>query len=85
MSCECPQFATARSADELCALHNFDLIGVIESHLDNNIAASQVEFPDYSIFRRDRNRTGGGVAVYGNSDVPVKCRLDLETPDIELI
>ena len=26
--------------DELCALHNFDLIGVSESHLDNNIVDS---------------------------------------------
>ena len=74
-----PTVCYGRSADELCALHNFDLIGVSESHLDNNIAASQVEFPDYCIFRGDRNRTGGGVAVYGNSDIPVKCRLDLET------
>ena len=62
--------------DELCALHNFDLIGVSESHFDLH---------GYSIFRRDRNRTGGGVAVYVNSDIPVKRRLDLETPDIELI
>ena len=71
--------------DELCALHNFDLIGVSESHLDNNIVDSQVDLHGYSIFRRDRNRTGGGVAVYVNSDIPVKLRLDLETPDIELI
>ena len=74
--------------DELCALHNFDLIGVGELHLDNNIVDSQVDLHGYSIFRGDCNRTGGGgggVAVYVNSDIPVKRRLDLETPDIQLI
>ena len=51
--------------DELCALHNFDLIGVSESHLDNNIVDSQVDLHRYSIFRGDRNRTGGGVVRVG--------------------
>ena len=50
--------------EELCILHEFDIIGVSESHLDSSIPNYQVDLPNYNLCRLDRNRADGGVALY---------------------
>ena len=35
-----------------------------ETHLCTNIDDSEIMIPGYTLMRRDRNRYGGGVAVY---------------------
>ena len=40
------------------------IIGITESKLDGTIPDSEVEIDGYTIFRCDRNRNGGGVALY---------------------
>jgi hypothetical protein len=41
-----------------------DLIVFVETWLDSDIPDSCVSLPDYSIIRKDRNKFGGGIAVY---------------------
>ena len=35
-----------------------------ETRLEEGIRDSEIEIPGYSIIRKDRNRNGGGVAIY---------------------
>ncbi|XP_033759601.1 uncharacterized protein LOC117341849 [Pecten maximus] len=44
--------------------HTFDIFTVSESHLDNTIDDSDILIKGYNLFRKDRNRHGGGVATY---------------------
>ena len=39
------------------------MIGITESHLDSKIPNVDVKFNNYSVFRLDRNRQGGGVEL----------------------
>ena len=61
------------------------MIGISKSHLDSKIPDVDVEFNNYSVFRLDRNRQGGGVALYVRSSLACVRRLDLETPDTEML
>ena len=45
----------------------------------------EVEIPGYDIFRRDRNRNGGGVSMYIRKNIPHSNREDLAVENIELI
>ena len=44
----------------------FDIFAVTESKLDHNIDDAEIEIKGYTVFRRDRNRHGGGVLFYIN-------------------
>ena len=53
--------------DELrlsCLATSCDIFGLAETWLNNDILDSEIQIPDYTVFRRDRNRHGGGVAIY---------------------
>ena len=43
---------------------SFDILCINETRLNNSIENRLVEIPGYDIVRRDRNRCGGGVAIY---------------------
>lgn len=70
----------ARSSDGLprfdhlynfvCSENSYDIILVTETHLDNSIDSSEINIDGYHLFRRDRNRHGGGVAVYVSEKRP---------------
>ena len=70
---------------ELCNIHGFDVIGVSETHLDHNVLDNDVELCNYTILRNDRNRRGGGVALYVHNSITVLRRADLEQSDIEML
>lgn len=63
------------------------ILGVSESHLNDNISDATLKIPNYTILRRDAAGREGhtGIAVYiHNSILPhVKRRADLESKDIE--
>ena len=40
-----------------------------ETRLDKDIDDSDIKVPDYSVIRKDRNRNGGGVAIYIHKDI----------------
>lgn len=70
---------------ELYCLHHFDLIGVSESHLSETIPDNDIYIPNYTTFRRDRNRHGGGVALYVHERLSSSRRPDLESRHIEML
>ena len=64
---------------------NFDIIAVTETHLDDSIRSSELFPQNYRVFRRDRNRKGGGVLVAVNENIICNERDILEGNDAELL
>ena len=55
-----------------------DLMGVSETKLDDTFPHGQFHVDNYVLSRKDRTSHGGGVALYVRSDIPHRCRHDLE-------
>lgn len=70
---------------ELCCLHNFDIIGISESHTCTAIPDFDISIPNYNVFRCDRNRDGGGVLLYIHNRFTCARRTDLESPSLEMV
>ena len=47
------------------------IIALAETWLDNTILPCELSLPSYSLHRRDRDRHGGGVAIYTHNSLPV--------------
>ena len=59
--------------DELTIVINelsFDIITINETRLDESFNDRDVRISGYDIIRRDRNRHGGGVAIYIRNNIP---------------
>ncbi len=56
-----------------------DFIAVSESHLDLSIPDSLLTHPPWNVYRRDRTRHGGGVALFSRSSFICKPRPDLNS------
>ena len=66
--------------------HNFAIIGVTETWLDNSIDSSHISLKNYlPPVRRDRTRHGGGVCVYIRDDFPAQRITALEVNNVEVI
>ena len=46
------------------ALKSVDIVAVNETRLDDSVSSSEMSIPGYCLERNDRNRHGGGVALY---------------------
>lgn len=66
-------------------LNNIDILAISETHLDSFIDNSEVHIGGFSIYRHDRNRFGGGVAILIRDHFPVKLRHDLMVNDVEVL
>ena len=65
-------------------LGTYDIITVSETWLDQTISTSDLVLPSYQIpIRLDRNRHGGGVAIYVKKCIPFVERIDLIIPNLE--
>ena len=53
------------------------IVSINETKLDQSICDSSLEVANYDIIRDDRNRFGGGVALYVNKNLSYKVRTDL--------
>ena len=53
----------------ICTLGNYHVICVVESWLCNTIADKEIQLPGYTIFRRDRDRHGGGILIFVKSNI----------------
>ena len=60
-----------------------DILCINETRLDNPITSAEVEICGYEIVRRDRNRNGGGVAIYLRNNIPYVERSDLIPENVE--
>ena len=61
----------------LCAYH-FDVVSITETFLDSTVPDAQIISSGYNIFRKDRNRHGGGMLVMVRDSITVVRRYDLE-------
>ena len=64
----------------------FNIITLNETRLNmRSVLNGEIEIPGYNIVRCDRNRIGGGVAMYIRSHIPYTIREDLLPYNLELI
>ena len=63
----------------------FDIICASETKLDNTIDNSKENIKEYSLYRKDRNRQGGGEAIYVSQNIPLVRNTDLDIDGIEII
>ena len=61
------------------------IIGINERKIDPTIDDSHVEIEDYIIVRKDRNLSGGGVALYIHKSLNFKICDELISPELEAI
>ena len=67
-------------------LSMYDIITLSETWLDQSIDTMDILIPNYQEpIRLDRNRHGGGVAVYISKSVPFVERKELQVPNLEAI
>ncbi|KAI8515244.1 hypothetical protein Bbelb_078350 [Branchiostoma belcheri] len=62
-----------------------DIILGTESHLDPTILSSEILPEGYNVFRRDRNRDGGGVLIAVADHLQCQEVTELSVPDCEII
>ena len=64
-----------------------DVIALNETCLDSTIPDTEVYVENFDVYRNDRNRNGGGVAVYMRSDsgFTYKAREDLMPSELEVV
>ena len=62
-----------------------DILAINETRLDSSIQNGEVSIPGYTLERKDRNRNGGGVALYIRDSINYKRLLDLPDDNTELI
>ena len=66
-------------------LNNIHILGISETHLETSFESSDLGVDVYTLFRKDLNKYGGGVAVYVQNQIPVKIRSDLVLDVIEAL
>ena len=61
------------------------ILKISETHVDNTLDDTVVAIQGYNIYRKYRNASDGGVAVYMQNHIPVKIREDLMLNTVEVI
>lgn len=70
---------------EILECNNIHILALTETHLDSSFSDEFVSIQGYNILRKDRNRHGGGVAIYIQNHIPVKIRNDLMPNSVEAL
>ena len=74
--------------DEMkCVVHErgIHILAVSETKLDSEITDNLLEIEGYTLHREDRNRSGGGVAVYVRNSLKHNRRTDIPEKSLELV
>ena len=64
----------------LLADNPFDILSINESKIDWSVSDSEVFIHNYTLFRSDRTRQGGGIALCIKNNIPFLVRQDLVCP-----
>ena len=62
-----------------------DILAINDTRLDSSIQDGEVSIPGYTLERKDRNRNGGGVALYIRDSINYKGLPELPDDNMELI
>ncbi|XP_043963036.1 uncharacterized protein LOC122825625 [Gambusia affinis] len=72
--------------------YKLHVVGLCETKLDDSVEPSRVYIPGFRMWRRDRDSSGGGVALYVQDHIKTRLRPDLmkaeadeENPEAEII
>jgi len=68
----------------LCSANSPSIVCLTETWLCSDILDSELHIPNYNIVRQDRNRHGGGVAIYAKNALSFQVLL-CGPSDLELI
>ena len=68
----------------LCTKEHYDFVVVVETWLSAEVLDCEIHILGYNLVRKDRNRHGGGIAIYIRAHVNFNT-LQLPHPDLELI
>ena len=68
-----------------CIHENYDIVSLTETHLNSGIHDNELHIDDYQLFRKDRNRSGGGVACYVKNNLSAKIVSNLMNENIEAL
>ena len=71
--------------DTLIRDNKIDILAINETKLDNRVKDETVAISDYCLKRFDRNRHGGGVAVYIREALNFEHRIDFPMGNLETI
>ncbi|XP_035688766.1 uncharacterized protein LOC118424326 [Branchiostoma floridae] len=69
----------------LMTSNNIDVMTLSETHLDDTISDAELHIAGYYLYRLDRNRSGGGVAIYVSEAFTHSRRSDLQQPGLEAL
>ena len=61
------------------------MLDINESKLDDTISDTEVYIPGYIIIRKDRSRSGGGVALYIRENLSYTNRIELVPENLEMV
>ena len=64
---------------------NIDILAINESKIDDNVIDQLIDIDEFDVKRFDRDRHGGGVALYIRNTVTFKARDNLPNETLELI
>ena len=62
-----------------------DVLAINESKLDHSITDGEIHIPGYVIIRKDRNRHGGGVALYIKNTLSFSVRQEFVPARLEIV
>ena len=65
--------------------YQLDILSINETHLDTTINDFELNISGFSLYRNDRNRHGGGVAIYIRDEIKHKLRSDLFVVGLESV
>ena len=62
---------------------NFDIMGICETFLDDNVADNEICIEGYNTVKKNRNRHGGGVILYIKEGIQYNEITNLAGSDVE--
>ena len=78
----CSVYNKQAELEAFLSTHNIDILLGSESHLENTILNSEIFPNSYNIYRKDRNRHGGGVFIlirdtFSTSEITLESPLEI--------
>ena len=64
-------------------LNNSDVVCITETWKSSDVPSESVSMNGFSLFRKDRNRQGGGVACYVRCNIPCTVLTDFDDTELE--
>ena len=68
----------------VCRDNCYDVVALTETHLSQDIDDNEINIENYTLFRIDRNRHGGGIAIYCRSELEPTLISSLNVQGIEI-